>query len=327
MPLEPEELKAALAVMDGAEPEAEQAPAQPEATEAEAAPKEPAPKSKELSPKKDDAEALKKPGEEEPKRERFSRQWALAQKTAKEAEALKRQIDEERSHLAKEREEIEKVRRLINDSPEEFVEKNGGADFIKKLTRVYGGKPNDPAEEVVNLRKELESIRSEVKSTFEKERQAEQEKQAQSIIEDYRRGISGAVTSKDDLDLVRAMGQEEEAMELAGIYASQYKQVLTPEEAAFKIQEELRSEYLPKIAKTRSLQEHFRENPDDLRAIAEALGYSLGNGKRRGASSESKPPQTTLSNSLRGDSPAGDGDDEILSRKGEVQRALANLTV
>jgi hypothetical protein len=258
----------------------------------------------------------KKDGEEEqPPEGHAAKGWAAVRRREEKLRAQKEAFKQERLQVDSRLKEMdaklaqlkEREDALVAD-PLAYLSKQG-TTFDDLARRVLGdGKPA-PEEQA-----RRQALTMEQKFKEQEERQARLEayihkQETSSLINNYRADISKTLASSEFELLAAWPDAEEEVLQFADKWASQRREVLTPSQAAAKLQGELQKQ-LERLGSHQAVRKFFT---DSKQAVSGQSQAPRGNGA-------SSPK--TLTNNLAATPPASDPDWDSLSDEDQIQAAL-----
>lgn len=187
--------------------------------------------------------------EPEPDDSRFTGSWDAIKREDKRLRTERDEMKAARQEIADMRAQFEQGQKSLNDTLNELR----GPNAMEALEK-HGIKFNDLADRVLNdgkpsadesQRRFQETVLEQMNSMREQNQALQQQlnqRDERSIVEDYRGNVR-TVLSGEDFGLLRAYGDAEEQVTAeAARYAAEAGRVLTPAEAASKVQDRLREQ-------------------------------------------------------------------------------------
>lgn len=276
-----------------------------------------------------EVEAESAPAEEEPPVDpAMERSWEAIKREDKRLKSLRDEIKAEREAIAKEstqyRSELDKLRAEMKQRDEEFASdpfkylEKRGVPFDKLAQRAIDGGKISPEEVIekktTSIKSELEQLKAQNKELREMFEAREQERH----VNDYRAQISKTLSDERFGLLTAYPNAQQLVLDKAIEYSQQHGRVLTPEESAAIVRDELR-------ASLQQLSSH-----EAVRSVLGLTGSETP--KEQASSGSSKSPQSkpgegpkTLTNKMSA-SPSEPEDLEGLTAEQEFERALRIAT-
>ena len=285
--------------------EAPVAEAQPE-TPAEA----PAPAAQEAPP----AEAPKEP-------DQFDRSWAAIKAAEKrnladrsEVKEQRREMDGMRAQMDAMKAELSRYQGGFKETPVEFIEKQG-MTFDDLAKRVINDGAASPEELIRRNSDRSTSEIQQLRDQISKQGEMIQEQTNERYVREYQKDVQ-SVLQGEEFELLRAYPDSETLIfNLASMHATDQREVLTPTDAARRIQSEL-TEQLKSLSKNEAVRQllGFQGEPVDPKStVVEA---------RSNPGDQSKPQ--TLTNALAA-TPAAEVPDMSKMSEYELLREAAKL--
>ncbi len=223
--------------------------------------------------------------------EKITSQEARLRDEQKKTKAEREAFERDRAAFLEERKRQEEATKLLTENPVEWMQKFVGdkeRQVYEDLTKRYlnDGKIT-PDEEARRAREEVERLRKELTEDKQREAEARQMEEANRYMARLSETLKG-----DDYELIRTFGAEQEVVNLVTLWAQQHGELLTPEEAAGKVEKELESQ-LPRLRGAKKFQ-----------ALLEAQQASAAE-QPKIASGGSAKPQQTLTNDMSAAGPIG----------------------
>jgi len=248
-----------------------------------------------------------------------SSRWAAIKRAEKRNLQVRNELKRERDELRKMRDELQSeleksksFRQSLEQDPIEAL-KGVGLTFEDLSNRVLNDGKASPDESIRRYAKSQEEELKKIREEQQKLQQYISTKEQQQLVNDYRAGIRKAIDG-DQFELLKAYPDaEDEVFQLATLYAQEHGTVLTAEEAAGKIQDELKS-------RLETLASH-----DAVRRILEPSQDSSSEARRNNGRSKEpvvsgKKPRT-LTNNLASTPPKTEPKSEELSEWDQIQEA------
>lgn len=263
-----------------------------------------------------------KEGEEKPDESKgaAAKGWAairrVEQKIARQKKELeaKEQAANERLQQAEERQrKYEQSLRELDENPVEYFSKKGVT--FDDLAKRYLGDGKPTPEELARRQATTveQTVREQAAQIAEMKAMLER-REIETHINAYRGDIKGALAS-DDLELLRAWPDAEaEVYQFANNWAERHKEVLTPRDAALKLQSELRKQLT-------NLSSH-----QAVRSLLTGAGNSTQT--KQAVPGQSQVPSKagvspkTLTNNFAATPATGEPDFASLSEEEQIQAAL-----
>lgn len=175
----------------------------------------------------------------------FANSWAAIKAAEKrnlaereEVKTQRQEMDSMRDQLKMAQQQIENLQGGFKNNPLEFLEKSG-MSFDDLAQRVLNDGAASPEEMV---RQNASSTKSEIQQLREEQtklREVIQEQNNERMVKEYQRDVKKAL-GDDEFDLLRGYPNGEQLVfNLASVHASEHGEVLTPADAARRIQGEL----------------------------------------------------------------------------------------
>ncbi len=244
-------------------------------------------------------EAKAEPEVKDPKAQKLAESWekitgleARLRDEQKRYKGEREAFEKDRAAFLEERKQQAEAFKLLTENPVEWMQKFGGdkaRQIYEDLTKRY---LNDgritPDEEARRAREEVERLRKELTEEKEREQQARQNEEVNRYMSRLQETLQ-----RDDYELIRAFGAEQEVVNLVSIWAQQHGEVLTPEEAAGKVEAELESQ-LPRLRDARK-----------FKALLEAQQASAAEQPKIAPGGSATTPKQTLTNDMSAAGPIG----------------------
>jgi hypothetical protein len=278
---------------------------------------EPAAEPKEAAPKKD--EEPKAEEEKEPDGP-AAKGWAAVRrveqkliKKQKEFDARAQEITAKAQQLDAKLKEIQEREALLDSDPIAYLNKRGLSfdDVAKRYLNNGAPSPEEAAKRAAAQGNDALKAQEERLARIES---LIQQREAQAAVNQYRADVKETIAA-DEFELLRAWPDAEaEVLDFADKWAARHKQVLTPRDAAAKLQGELQKQL-------KHLSSH---------QAVRSLLTSAGNGAlKQAVSGQSQAPRgnpgaspKTLTNNLAATPPAEEPDFDSLSEEDQIQAAL-----
>ena len=243
--------------------------------------------------------------EENPAPDHFERSWAAIKAAEKrnleernEVKAQRQEIDTMRQQLEQMKAENEQLRGQFKENPVEFLEKSGLTfdDLAKRVLNDGAASPEELIKRTqTQSQTEIQQLRDEIRS----QREMIQEQSHERMIREYQGEIDLALKN-EEFELLRDYPESETLIfNLASQYAQEHGTVLTPTDAARRVQESLIDQLksLSKSAVVRKLlgAQEAPENPSTEKSTPSNSGQNKTKTLTNALSSE--PPASVPSRS------------------------------
>ncbi len=233
------------------------------------------------------------------------------QKRAKEVEAKEQQINARIQQMEQHAKELQQRAQDLEQDPVAYLTKKGLSfdDLAKRYLNDGKASPEEMARRAQT--QGSDEIR-ELKENQARLEAALQQSKIDKLVNDYRADIKGAIGS-DDLELLRAWPDaESEVLDFANKWAEQKNEVLTPRDAALKLQEALRKQLSTLLSHQAVLKLVNAGNGAQLKQVVSGQGQVP---RGQGASPK------TLTNNLAA-TPAAEPNLDPMDEEEELQAAL-----
>jgi cell division protein FtsB len=183
--------------------------------------------------------------EEKPEPDHYERSWAAIKAAEKRNLQERNQVKEQRQELDGLRQQLDAAQAQIAklqggfmDNPVEFLEKSG-LTFDDLANRVLNDGAASPEELIRRTKSTQQSELEQLREEQVKLRQTIQEQQNERMVREYQADVKKALQG-DEFELMRDYPDAENLIfNLASSYASEHGEVLTPSDAARRVQSEL----------------------------------------------------------------------------------------
>ncbi len=243
--------------------------------------------------------------------------WEAVKAAEKRNRALREQIRQEKAALDAERKELEAQRGQFKQQHDELINeplealKKRGVSFEDMARRVLADGKVSPEEAIKRLAVEMQEKISTLEKRDEEREQRVAAREQQQYIADYRSKVSAALATPEFELLSAYPDAEEEVFQLATFWAQQKQEVLTPQQAAAMIQDELKDR-LSKL-KSHKAARAFLGVPEEDEAAASSPGVS--------STPKRATSPRTLTNKHAVAPAKTSSDDEFVSDAEEIRRA------
>ena len=251
----------------------------------------------------------------------FDRSWAaikaaekrnLAERT--DVKEQRREMESMKSQMDSMKAELERYQGGFKENPVEFIEKQG-MTFDDLAKRVLNDGSASPEEMIrSNSNKNMSEIQQ-LRDQISKQGEMIQNQANERHVREYQKDVK-SVLQTDEFELLQAYPDSETLIfNLASLHASEQGEVLTPTDAARRIQSEL-TEQLTSLSKNEAVRKllGFQGEPVDLKSAATQATSNPG--------VQSKP--NTLTNALAA-TPAAEVPDTSRLSEYELLREAAKL--
>lgn len=218
-------------------------------------------------------EAAPEPEPEPEPTDRLSKSWAAIAKREARLREQQKEFAEHRRMMEQQAKEIEELRGLkgvletLREDPIAVLDKLGPKDWYEKATKRFladpSGRPS-PQDEVAKIKAQLAKEREDREKWFEEKWQSriqdyEQQRTGQQQAQQYTNELNNLVATDDRFELTRTTaGAIEAVLEVTSGYLKEYGKLLSPEEAATLVENEL-EEQAEKLHQTKKLQQRFAQ--------------------------------------------------------------------
>ncbi len=267
------------------------------------------------------AEEAPTPPEEPKEPDHFDRSWSAIKAAEKrnlaergEIKEQRREMESMRAQMDSMKADLERYRGGFKENPVEFIE-NQGMTFDDLAKRVINDGAASPEELIRRNNDRSSSEIKQLREELSKQRDIIQEQTNERHIREYQKDVN-TVLQNEEFELLRDYPDSEALVfNMASSYASTHGEVLTPTDAARRIQSDI-------IDQLKSLSRNA--------AVQKLLGLQEATGKTKSPAVEAKSPSgeksepNTLTNALAA-TPAAEVPDMTKMSEYELLREAAKL--